>query len=557
MINQPTSRLLLRYWLILTTLIFVLGGYLLAIWYQDSSNFITRVYRLVFLPAWFLLCAGSLLKKENSNERVLLLKNWSAITSSTVAVILYIILLTSLKLKKWSIGNYEFFDAGLYAQKLQRLSEKDFFSSLFATFFDGHFQPVITFYLIPYKYFGGMPTVMTLETIGLALGSIVVFKIASILKLCNVSKVLAVVAYLSSPLLAFNDILGFHPDHIVLPALLWAFYFATTQRTLWLVGALLLICISGEQWIPTVSFLGVYIFFFLKQRTLGIGLAVGSIIMLCSIYMFLLNPFSSNNSLGALLNPTYGQSAYAKALSFEFNALLELLTEPRKIFFGIFVIFPALFTLMFAPQFLVVMLPDIAKIGLSSEPLHYSLEGHYTLAIIAIITVISIAGIASIKKRFGIVKSQRVSFIVTLSSVLLTICHGPLPFSYNFWAKWSGGAFHYSNYQQSVIKNDFEKLLQPLSSEPNISISISNDMFHPVLLNFDRIEIFPYKMPSEVVAISKSRFHNTGADLANPQYRQSFKKELEKLGDEYLLFADEAAFQIYKLKDKPPRKYDY
>ena len=146
-------------------------------------------------------------------------KNITLIFLLTVSI--YVLVMISMKLSKLYWHHYEFFDAGLYFHKIWRISVVSMQDAVGIALLEGHFQPILLLFNL--LTFGGYaPEVaFVLETLSFASCAIAVFKLAEFHFKQPLIKFFISLSFLLNPLLHFNDVLGYHPDHLILPSLLW------------------------------------------------------------------------------------------------------------------------------------------------------------------------------------------------------------------------------------------------------------------------------------------------------------------------------------------------
>jgi len=493
-------------------LVVLLGGGLIA-FYQGQPNAPSLVLRFLALPVVSLWLGITLIKNA-------VLMGWLQCQCQRIgptqvvigASALYAVVMFGMKAARSVSLNYELFDAGLYINKLFRMSQASLSDLWALALVEGHFQPISVLFAFAYGL-GNSPLLpYGLETLVLASGAMPVFLLAQRVWGHGLGGVALALAYLLSPLVQFNDILGFHPDHIVLPALLWAFYFAETGRYERSAGALLVLCLGSEPWIPLAAAFGVFLGLQHKKYILGTVIFVGFATFFFFLLFFILPKYGAFNLGYEFL---IIRSPYATLLTGDPLQIAGLLASPRKLFFVFFLLFPFLFLPLRAWTVMVVALPDLAKTLLSSEMLHFSVEGHYTLGLVAVMFVGYIYGLRDIASRYGVWVIERLPIVTLLLTAGLSVAHSPMPTSFNFWSNWSGGAFNYNNYLSDGRTQSLRRVENLVGNHVNAKVEVTNGAFTPNLgKRNSMVHLFPGPnwKDADYIVIDKTKFKGAGSD---------------------------------------------
>lgn len=518
---------------------------LLAYWTGGETNNILRFLRFVIFPIISIYLATLLatyfapkligLKQSNGLQLIII-----------CSIAIYVIVFSSLKSMKLRSSNYEFFDAGLYLNKLWILKEKRILDGLYASSFDGHFQPILYIFALIHKINPGMSLPFYFETLLLASGALPIYFAAKSLKLPPAATVLIPICFLLNPLVQFNDILGFHPDHIVLPSLLWAFYFAILGKHLFSFVALLFLCLAGTQWIALASSFGAYLWLMHKKKWIGAAISFSFAVMFFGLLFVALPLLGSSNS-GAQIFASEGQSAYVHLSNFDLKKTSEVIFEPRKLFFIFFVFFPLLFLPIFSIPTLAVSIPDFAKIVLSSEQLHYSVEGHYTLGIIAVAFFASIHTLDKIKNKYGMLATLRLAIACCFLTFSMSIIHGPAPHSINFWTNFSSAAFNKKNYVSGTRTTSIEKVQTILDQSENPRIQLTNGAFFTSLAQIGKLDLFPTKSfeDTDYVLLAKHRSLGSGSHSGDLRYQAQLQRSESELNKSFEVIYEDKVFQLW------------
>lgn len=529
--------------LILTALGFVVLGYPWAQSAAEHPSAVFNFYRVIFLPLLLTCLLGLWLWQqdkmvEGDKDTV----PWRFILSFGIAS--YFVVLSTLKLLRLYSANYDIFDAGIYYNKLWRLNNMTITEGIWTALSEGHFQPVnIIWVLLPKTNFT-FEIAMLLETAAFSTGAIAVFKLANFLIKSRNAAGLLSISYLLNPQLQFNDILGYHPDFIVLPALLWGFYFLERGKQRMAIFVFSLLLLAGEPWIPLCGFIGFSIVLMRRYWPEGLLLNIISIILFFYVFLYWLGVGDSENSANHVL-ATGGnfQILYEPTVA----NFVELLSDPRKTQYFVMVLLPVLFSVFLTPIATFILIPEFAKSILSNEPLHYATEGHYTLAYIgvgfwALIKFIERSKAWTLhRKRWG----PSVALAVSLG---LSVGHGSLPYAYNFWADISGGAFHVKKYTFFERGISLELALGQSGIKPWHSVETDNQVFSRTIGQRRELSLFPSEElhNTDFVILTKNNAITSGAEGTQNEHAKRRRNAIQKLESCFLSVLNTDNFVIYQ-----------
>lgn len=534
---------------VITFLVIIFIAVALIFAYEGQSSTTSRIVRFIAIPLSTIWLGIALASHNWAGE--LLMQRLSRIYPIKIicyGVIFYSLVIFSMKSAKLISLNYDLFDAGLYVNKLFRISQANLKESLSIALFEGHFQPISLLFAWAYEFANSPLLPYLMETFILASGAFPVLLMAKKVWGQDASSVLLAAAYLLSPVIQFNDILGFHPDHIVLPALLWAFYFAEIRLHLATIFSLIVLCLGGEPWIPLAAAFGLFLIIHHKNYWLGSITFVVFSVLFISIMFFILPYFGSYDSSQAVFGPS---SAYSELLTGSPNRVIKILIDPRKFFFVFFLALPFLFLPFRAWAVMVVALPDLAKTLFSTEMLHFSVEGHYTLGLIAVIFIAYIYTLKYISHTYGSWVINRLSIITLCTTAGISIAHSPLPTSLNFWSNWSGGAFHFRNYWPDARTASLEGVERLVSDDPFTRVEITNGAFTPNIGKKERmIHLFPSAdwRQADFIVLDKRNFKGSGGDSGQLDYEARLESTIHKLPNTFYVLHEDQYVQLWARK---------
>lgn len=510
------------------------------VYYDGTSNSLTLIFRYIALPVGALLLVIIFIKDKSFTDNFYQnLININKRFALLYIIFAYFVIIFSLKALKYYSLNFEHFDAGLYTNKLYRISVLGIYDGLRIALFEGHFQPVMMFFAWSYSILQSVLVPFALETIFLSSGAIPVYLLAKRLWQREAHALMVALIYLLNPMVQFNDILGFHPDHLVLPFILWAFYLAESGRYKLSILAACFIACCGEPWIPLVAMFGIFLVIHHRQYISGGLCFVVMSILFYSIFFLILPKF---NSWGIeLISPG---SSYHALISLDFNEIINLEKNYKKIFFIIFIFSPFVFSPFFSISFFLTIVPELMKTLLSTEMLHYSVDGHYTLGIVAVCFVSYIYFVRNIAEKHSISLYDRLPLLTLVLSLALSISNSPLPTSLNFYSYWSGGNFRYSNYTITDRTKSLQKVENIIGDNQYLKLEVTNGIFSPKLtMRRERLDFFPSSTwrNSDFIVVDKVKSLSTGSQSHKAAYIDRFNtahKELSKVGFK-LVFSDD------------------
>lgn len=510
--------------LFLTSFGLIAFGYIWIFMFSDGGTAF-NIYRILFLPLLFASLAWLWSGRWTFDDSSHYAHHFKIAVWALFVV--YVITLTYLKFQKLYSYNYDFFDAGIYYNRIWKISNLAPLQAVETALTEGHFQPVNLLFAF-WGTSGFAPELAFFtETILLASGIFALRRLALRLTGNHFISFLIALSYISNPLLHFNDILGYHPDHIVLPCLLWGFAFLEDGKIRRAGVCFFLILASSEPWMPLGFALGLALCLEPVTRRLGILLSVSSASLFALVFFFLLPEFGSINAASNVITST---GPYSILVNPDADAFRLLISDPRKLFFIFFAFLPFLFSTFFGFRALLILGPDLAKILLSTEPLHYAVEGHYTLSIVAV----GYWWFCKMIGKWRLVSRKaagRTALVSAALSISLGVGHGCLPHSYNFWGTISGGAFHFTNYLKTQKYQDLLLVERNLVDDRTISVEISNGAFTPEIGRRFEFRHFPSNnpTPSSVVLIDRKFLYRAGYARNDDEFKARIENRLSDM----------------------------
>ena len=508
--------------------------------FNENQN-VVRVFRLILIP-----CLGFFLAVPVFH----LQKKWLLTRSKNVLLIVYAAVIycgvfISLKLKKLWTFHYEAFDTGVYVNKLFRIWNNDVIDAIAVSLTSGHFSPVLLLFSALFSFDSPVEFLLIIQTLSIASSVIPLFLIVRNY-LSEKSTLFICLAWLLNPLLHFNDILGFVPDHLVIPIFIWCFYFLERAFLNRCMFALVSISLVSDIWIPSCIAFGLYAFLATHHKRYGL-LVMAYFTTFFVFVLWLLAWANSPNSLMDLIVVMLSPNEETYSAIDKAQSPLNF----RKCHYLFFLLGPFLFLPLISWRLLIVAVPDLLRNLGSSEQLHFSLEGHYTGVLLVVVTLATFLTLRRINHKLAgypipLFYRDFISVALLTTTMFFNIGHGVTPLSLNFWNHWSGGAFYWDRYVSSNREQSFERIHEILADYNDPRIEISNEIFSPELFQVNNvIKVFPSAdwEASDILVIDVSHEGNSGANSEKDMYIKRTAQALKHVNQNFeLRYEDDQIF---------------
>ncbi len=265
-----------------------------------------------------------------------------------------------------------------------------------------HFQPLYYLLAPVYALYRDPINLLVMQSVLLASSAVPIYLVAN-RKIGNPWIALVVAAgFLLHPALHGMNSFDFHGLVLLVPILSFLIFFLESRKMtlFWIFLALALI--TREDTAVTVSGVGLYAFFALKRRRLGIA-----VLATCIGYFFLVLQIMT--ALGGFPNlENYWALNLPEQQGFR-GVLTTLFTNPlfvfRHIFFNvdklrylISMLLPVLFLPLLSGKAIVLALPGLAILMLSHLSPHFSLGFQYSAHILPQLFFLTISGLVTVRK---------------------------------------------------------------------------------------------------------------------------------------------------------------
>lgn len=486
--------------------------------------------------------------------------------------LLIFIIVVSLIVGAWilfSIGELNHFrrpacDYGLFNQLLWRYSQ--FKSPIVTVRFTrnllGEHADFIMFFLTPFLWLFKSPhTLALINVLVISLGTIPIYLLSKrILKSSFASLVLSF-SYLTFIGIQYALDFEFHPITLSLSFYLFAFYFLFRKRPLPYFIFLFLALICKESVALYVIFLGLFSFYFLKERKIGLITCGLGICWYIGMIKFLIPSFHFVPETGVVGFCDPGSAIVKGYLYFdysslgvnEWSSLKTILVNPLFVFRTLFVPSIKLETLLalfgsvgflplFGLNYLFLAIPMLSEKFLSDRELLWGLHFHYSASLTPVFILAIIFGLKNFYLRFKkFLRKLTLDFIrwiIAMSVFLLVFsffvnfASSPRPpitklFKKDFW--------RYSPAEQAG--REAIKLVPQ-----NASVTAQNSIV-PFLSFRDYIDMFP-------CGLEKAEYILLSSELdAWPFDKEEIKEKIEKLSRTHTIVFQKEGTTLFKKRD--------
>jgi len=281
--------------------------------------------------------------------------------------------------------------------------------------------PVSLFYLL----YDDPVTLLVLQTVGIALGAVPTFRLARDHLGSGLAGLVFALAYLLAPAVEGATLSDFHGVSLAASLLLWAFYLLHARRFTLFFLPVILAMLAKEDIPLLLAMIGLYVFFFLKERRVGAltaAMGLGWFLLCTQVILPYHNGLSSSPFLHrlAIFGPTLKESL----LNFvrEPVLLVRWLGRREVVTYLGGLLASAGFMSLFCPAILALGAPAIAMNVFSTWSWTYSEGAHYSASIVPSVFVSAIYGLGFlarvISRRTGV---QRRRVVVGLAVLVLAV----------------------------------------------------------------------------------------------------------------------------------------
>lgn len=496
------------------------------------DNIAVTRYVIIPIAGFFLGAIVFLLiyRKYSSNlfktVEVYVESHTNKVLASTVLIYSFFFLIT-ISLRYFN-HNLTFFDFGIYDWRIwlihsipwSELSEK------FKSAMMWHFQPILVVYSVLYDL-NIEPLILNILQAIVVLSSFIPLYLIAKIKLKNqLLTILVSLFYLIYPATQFNIAIEFHPDHLIIPLLLWSYYFIEKERYYLTIPLIVIGYMIKEPLILIFAFLGLYIAWEKKKYAFGFMLFFVSFVVFYMVTFIVIPAVSKFLPHETII----GGSAFGYL--FESKGLMPIFKEVsrfEKWRFPFFLLFPLLFLPLLKFKYLLPAFPLITILILSTIIHHQNVASHYTAGIIPPIFVSFISAVAYLHNMFGNRITIGILSWIGILLIAFNIAHSPSPLAVAFWNKeWSHSKWHYTNYIPNHHDAAMEDAIGLIPEDPKVKVVSHSGIYDKRLAHRYFYKPFPEKWEdADYVLLDNRRGRYVFDSLNDDLYRKELNKLME------------------------------
>lgn len=261
-----------------------------------------------------------------------------------------------------------------------------------------HFEPILFPISLLYWLWSTPKLLLILQTVVVGIGAYPAFWLARLRLRNELAAVAIAVLYLFYPAQQQAIVYDFHAVTFTASLLLFTLYFMYTRRTAWLFVFAILAMACKEEIPLVIMMFGLWSMLFQRRWKSGAVLAGMGILWFVVATVVIMPHFSPTGH--ALLESHYANKGIGATLldivKHPGNALKQYVLESQHRAYLRILLAPAAFLPLFAPWVLVLALPSLAIILLSSDPQYYTGLFHYNAEIVPVLIFATIEALVLI-----------------------------------------------------------------------------------------------------------------------------------------------------------------
>lgn len=362
--------------------------------------------------------------------------NWHEIVLfiSTIIYVIYFTTASFLKYDNYYTGK---FDLGNMSQTVWNTIHGNFFMmtdpnetrEVSRLAFHSDFMLIL---ISPFYFLWENPkTLLAIQTAVLSFGGIFIYLIANkLLKNKLISLVLSI-SYFIYPALNYANLYDFHSVTLATTLFLAAFYFILEKKWKTVLFFLILAGICKEEIWLIDALIGIYLFFFQKQKRFGLALFSYSIIVFYLLIWHLMPDSLGRDHFALKYYSDFGdtpEKIIRNIFLHPITTIKTILLEDRLSYLKQLFL-PLGYLSFLAPLYLVFAVPDLAIGLLSNNPPLHQIYYQYSSTITPFVFISTIYGIRFIKSKLTNLPYVFISFSILIFSISSSYSFGPLPFA--------------------------------------------------------------------------------------------------------------------------------
>jgi uncharacterized membrane protein len=287
-----------------------------------------------------------------------------------------------------------------------------------------HWSPILYLFLPLLQLFKTPATLLFIQSLFLALGAVPVYWLAR--EKFGKAGLFLPAAYLLHPTIWYSNLNDFHLASIGAGIVSFCFYYCYKKEYKKFLFFLLLLFNTKEDFILLGFGFGVYIFLFNKDRGIGAGVSLASLLWF-ALVMSVIMPYFGQGAFGVenYMDTRYGYlgSSMKEALYtivFHPITVLKNVITPAKIAYLVSILLPVAFIPLASLDVLLITLPILAENLLSTYMWQYLPTTQYSTVLIPLVYMAALCSVEKIKKR-------NLISTLFLFSLISNMAYGPPP----------------------------------------------------------------------------------------------------------------------------------
>ena len=252
-----------------------------------------------------------------------------------------------------------------------------------------HFSPIMTLVAPLYLIF---PTAFVFPLLLVVLCGVAALPLKALARNVLKNETLAnliAVSYLTFIPTSSVMLWDFRTITFVIPLVLFAFYFLEMKKTICFIIFAILAMMAKEEMFIIFALVGVFLWIFKKEKTLGAGLFLFGLAS-AFIYAKILVPFLWKGT-----NYFWGTRYFGS--DFSMTIILKRIFSFRSLQYLIFMFSPVVFTPFLSGGYLLIFIPVLIFTFLSTNPMQANIYYHYSGSLIPLIFITAVYGLDKFK----------------------------------------------------------------------------------------------------------------------------------------------------------------
>jgi len=339
-----------------------------------------------------------------------------------------------------------YWDLGVFDHTLWRMAHR----GEWRLALEGHVSPILWLYALAYAALPSASLLMALQSFGLAIGALPLFRLASRRIGPRAAGIVALI-YLLIPALPCIESTGFHTDHLIVPIGLLIADAADRRAPRTLLAAALAGLLIKEVFILPVG-LAVFVALLRWRRPIAAAAALAASIAIFAAAIALFPTLIAPPAALAERPGPYAQlgSNACEVISTIVShplGIARTLAEKRRILYVILVFLPFLFLPLRRPLEILPAFPVLAASLLSGYRLYYTYQLHYTAGLLPFLFWGFVEALARVPERAGSLRPRHALAVAGLAATaIFHMFYAPTPAGLGFWMRGYDERFHREHY---------------------------------------------------------------------------------------------------------------